>query len=85
MKLLVKDISSISHMIYHNGKPCNKYTATVGLVTVGAIGYHRYYLCLYARTEAVLERKLDRYRTDELIDIPVEDLIDKRGRKYGQA
>ena len=72
-------------MIYHNGKPCNKYTATVSLVTVGLVGYQRYYLCLYGRTEAILERKLDRYRTDELIDVPEEDLLDKRGRKYGKA
>ena len=80
----VRDISTISHMTYHNGQPCDLYTATVKLCRVGFTGAGLYsaYLVLYAKTEQKLEKMLDKYRTDALLHVPIDDLVDSRGFKY---
>ena len=45
MKVRVYDISSISHMLMHDGVPCDKYTATVKIGIVGKyIELHDAYL-----------------------------------------
>lgn len=83
----VRDISSISHLVWHKGEPCDLYTATVRICQVGytGAGLNSWYLVIRCETEAELESKLDKYRTDEIVSVPVADLIDKRGRSYGEA
>lgn len=83
----VRDISSISHMTLHNGQPCDKYTATVKICQVGytGAGLHSWYLVLYADTIAQLESDLNVYRTDEIVNVPAEFLVDKGGKPYGKA
>lgn len=83
----IRDVSSISHMTYHNGQPCDKYTATVKICQLGyqGAGLHSWYLILYGRTIAELEKKLEPYRTPEIIEIDTKDLVDKGGHPYGKA
>ena len=89
MKVRVYDISSISHMLMHNGVPCDKYTATVKIGIVGKVGWATgtWYLCVYAPTERALEQKLDRFRTNEIVEIGAEhvDNLYNGGRKYGKT
>lgn len=83
----VRDVSSISHLVYHNGKPCDMYTATVKICQTGytGAGFHSWYLVLYADTEQELEYILDDYRIEERITVPVDNLVDKRGCSYGKT
>lgn len=82
----VRDISTISHMTVHNGIPYDKYTATVKFCSVGIRGKGQgWYLVLYAQTEQKLEEILDKYRTDEVVRVSTTNLIDRGGRKYGEA
>lgn len=83
----VRDISSVSHLICHNGEPCDKYTATVKICQTGytGAGLHSWYLILYADTKRELEYMLDDYRLEARIVVPVENLVDKRGCPYGKA
>ena len=86
MQVHINDISTVSHMTYHDGKPCDLYTATVVCTLVGyGVGSRRRYLCVYARTEQALENKLKKYRTDDIIDITGENLYDRNGRLHGEA
>lgn len=83
----IRDISSISHMLCHNGKPCNKYTATVKICQIGyqGAGIHSWYLILFGRTVNELEKKLEPYRTPEIIEIDTKNLVDKGGHPYGKT
>lgn len=87
MKVHVHDISSISHMTYHNGKPCDKYTATVKVGIVGRQGWGggTWYLRVYARTERALEQKLNQFCTNDIVEIGEEHVENmyNGGRKYG--
>ena len=81
MKVHINDISSVSHMIYHNGEPCDLYTCTISCTLVGfGNGMRRRYIVLYGRSEADLERQVKKYRTEAILDVPGRQLIDKRGR-----
>lgn len=86
MKVRVYDISSISHMLMHDGVPCDKYTATVKVGIVGKVGWASgtWYLRVYARTERALEQKLNRFRTDDIVEIDTNNLYNG-GRKYGET
>ena len=86
MKVRVYDISSISHMLMHDGVPCDKYTATVKVGIVGKVGWASgtWYLRVYARTERALEQKLNRFRTDDIVEIDTDNLYNG-GRKYGET
>jgi hypothetical protein len=86
MKVRVYDISSISHMLMHDGVPCDKYTATVKVGIVGKVGWASgtWYLRVYARTERALEQKLNRLRTDDVVEIDTDNLYNG-GRKYGET
>lgn len=86
MKVRVYDISSISHMLMHDGVPCDKYTATVKVGIVGKVGWASgtWYLRVYARTERALEQKLNRFRTDDVVEIDTDNLYNG-GRKYGET
>lgn len=76
-------------MTYHNGKPCDKYTATVKVGIVGRQGWGggTRYMRVYARTERALEQKLNRFRTNEIVEIGEEHVENmyNGGRKYGNA
>lgn len=89
MKVHVHDISSISHMIRQRGKPCDKYTATVKVGIVGRQGWGSgtWYLRVYARTEHALEQKLNRFRTNDIVEIGEEHVENmyNGGRKYGDT
>ena len=86
MKVRVYDVSSISHMLMHDGVPCDKYTATVKVGIVGKVGWASgtWYLRVYARTERALEQKLNRFRTDDVVEIDTDNLYNG-GRKYGET
>ena len=86
MKVRVYDISSISHMLMHDGVPCDKYTATVKVRIVGKVGWASgtWYLRVYARTERALVQKLNRLRTDDVVEIDTDNLYNG-GRKYGET
>lgn len=86
MKVRVYDISSILHMLMHDGVPCDKYTATVKVGIVGKVGWASgtWYLRVYARTERALEQKLNRFRTDDFVEIDTDNLYNG-GRKYGET
>lgn len=86
MKVRVYDISSISHMLMHDGVPCDKYTATVKVGIVGKVGWATgtWYMRVYARTEHALEQKLNRFRTDDIVEIDTDNLYNG-GRKYGET
>ena len=86
MKVRVYDISSISHMLMHDGVPCDKYTATVKVGIVGKAGWATgtWYMRVYARTEHALEQKLNRFRTDDIVEIDTDNLYNGR-RKYGET
>lgn len=86
MKVRVYDISSISHMLMHDGVLCDKYTATVKVGIVGKVGWASgtWYLRVYARTERALEQKLNRFRTDDVVEIDTDNLYNG-GRKYGET
>ena len=86
MKVRVYDISSISHMLMHDGVPCDKYTATVKVGIVGKVGWATgtWYMRVYARTEHALEQKLNRFRTDDMVEIDTDNLYNG-GRKYGET
>lgn len=86
MKVRVYDVSSISHMLMHDGVPCDKYTATVKVGIVGKVGWASgtWYLRVYARTEHALEQKLNRFRTDDVVEIDTDNLYNG-GRKYGET
>lgn len=86
MKVRVYDISSISHVLMHDGVPCDKYTATVKVGIVGKVGWATgtWYMPVYARTERALEQKLNRFRTDDIIEIDTDNLYNG-GRKYGET
>lgn len=86
MKVRVYDISSISHMLMHDGVPCDKYTATVKIGIVGKVGWATgtWYMRVYARTERALEQKLNRFRTDDIVEIDTDNLYNG-GRKYGKT
>ena len=83
----VRDVSTISHLVYHNGQPCDKYTATVKICQIGytGAGLHSWYLVLYGDTEREVELFLDDYRFDSLVTVPTDKLVDKGGRPYGKA
>lgn len=86
MRVHVNDISSISHITYHNGMPCNKYTATITVTQVGGLpGRRRWYLRIYANTETALMAKLSKYTTDNVINIPTSNLYDNMGVQYGKT
>lgn len=81
MKVHINDISSVSHMTYHNGEPCDLYTCTISCTLVGfGCGVRRRYIVVYGKSETSLERQIAKYRTEENIDVPDRLLIDKRGR-----
>ena len=86
MKVRVYDISSISHVLMHDGVPCDKYTATVKVGIVGKVGWATgtWYMRVYARTERALEQKLNRFRTDDIVEIDTDNLYNG-GRKYGET
>lgn len=86
MKVRIHDISSISHMTMHDGVSCDKYTATVKVGIVGKSGWATatWYMRVYARTERALEQKLNRFRTDDIVDIDTDNLYNG-GRKYGET
>lgn len=86
MKVRVYDVSSISHMLMHDGVPCDKYTATVKVGIVGKVGWATgtWYMRVYARTENALEQKLNRFRTDDIVEIDTDNLYNG-GRKYGET
>lgn len=86
MKVRVYDVSSISHMTMHDGIPCDKYTATVKVGIVGKVGWATgtWYKRVYARTERALEQKLNRFRTDDVVEIDTDNLYNG-GRKYGET
>lgn len=86
IKARVHEISSTSHLTYHNGEPCNKYTATVKLGIVNTPGWAgTWFLCVYARTERALDRKLCRFRTDAVLELSEQELNNMYhgGRGYG--
>lgn len=89
MKVRVYDISSISHMLMHDGVQCDKYTATVKVGIIGKTGWASatWYLRVYARTEHALEQKLKRFRTNEIVEIGAEhvDNLYNGGRKYAET
>lgn len=66
MKLQIIGISSISHMTIHNGKPCDKYTATIYLHGVKT---EYWVLTVFAKTKATLEIKIANLREKEYITI----------------
>lgn len=86
MKVRVYDISSISHLLMHDGVPCDKYTATVKVGIVGKTGWASatWYMRVYARTERALEQKLNRFRTDDIVEIDTDNLYNG-GLKYGET
>ena len=83
----VRDVSSISHLVCHNGKPCDMYTATVKICQTGytGAGLHSWYLVLYGDTEREVELFLDDYRLDFLVTVPTDKLVDKGGHPYGKT
>ena len=83
----VRDISSISHLLCHNGKPCDMYTATVKICQTGytGAGFHSWYLVVYGDTVQDVESQLEEYRLESRVIVPVKNLYDKRGCPYGKA
>ena len=81
MRVHINDISTVSHMTYHNGQPCDMYTCTVSC-TLGGFGQgvRRRYIVVYGNTESELDRKVNKYRTEHIVDVPEQLLIDRRGR-----
>lgn len=86
MHVIFKSVSSISHMTYHNGAPCDKYVAIVRVRPLKRTGWgitDNLYLHVFAPTESALCRKLNQFRTESTVEIGTENLFKTRGIAYG--
>ena len=75
-RVIVK--SSISHLLMKDGKPCDKYTATIVVRRFTYLAIVKYVYVVTRKTKAAVEKELEQYELGQRYDFDHTKLIRTR-------
>lgn len=78
MRGRVMEISSISHLLMKDGKKCDKYTATIKVRVATYMAILTFYYIVTAKTEAAVEKELEKYDLGETYNFDSAKLVRSR-------
>lgn len=78
MRGKVMDISTVSHLLMKDGKPCDKYTATIKVRVGTYLSVLTFYYIVTAKTKAAVEKELDKYEQGQIYNFDSSKLVRSR-------
>lgn len=78
MRGKVMEISSVSHLVLKDGKPCDNYTATIKVRVGTYLSVLTFYYIVTAKTAAEVEKELDKYDLGQTYNFDSAKLVRAR-------
>lgn len=72
------EISTVSHLLLKDGKPCDKYTATIKVRVGTYLSVLTFYYIVTEKTAAQVEKELDKYDLGQTYNFDSSKLVRAR-------